>query len=135
MNTGHDGSMSTLHANNPRDAISRLESLVMMCGMSMPIEAIRRNIASAVNLVIQVSRMNDGSRKVTNITEIMGIEGETMVLQDIFSFQPSEQRDEQGSIVGEFHNHGLLMRSSVRERASLFNLGDELKQIFTTVMP
>ncbi|ECC2365789.1 CpaF family protein, partial [Salmonella enterica] len=72
MNTGHDGSMSTLHANSPRDAISRLENMVMMAGMNMPVESIRRNIASAINIIIQVSRLNDGTRKIMNISEVMG---------------------------------------------------------------
>ncbi|EAQ3168856.1 CpaF family protein, partial [Salmonella enterica] len=87
MNTGHDGSMSTLHANSPRDAISRLENMVMMAGMNMPVESIRRNIASAINIIIQVSRLNDGTRKIMNISEVMGIEGDCIILQDIFSFK------------------------------------------------
>ena len=135
MNTGHDGSMSTVHANTPRDAVSRLESLVMMCGMSMPLDAIRRNITSAINLVIHVSRMNDGSRKVTHITEIMGTEGDVVILQDIFSFHSEDKRDEQGRIVGEFRNHGLLLRSAVRASAGMFNLSEELQQLFSPVAP
>lgn len=87
MNTGHDGSMSTLHANSPRDAISRLENMVMMAGMNIPMESIRRNIVSAINIVVQVSRLNDGSRKIMNISEVMGIEGDRVILQDIFSFE------------------------------------------------
>lgn len=130
MNTGHDGSMSTLHANNPRDAIARLESMVMMCGMNMPVQAIRRNIASAVNLIIQVSRMNDGSRKVTCISEIMGIEGDNVILQDIFSFHAATQRNAEGRVVGEFRNHGLLIRSAVRTNANMFSLNEELTEIF-----
>ncbi|EAR6136628.1 CpaF family protein, partial [Salmonella enterica] len=93
MNTGHDGSMSTLHANSPRDAISRLENMVMMAGMNMPVESIRRNIASAINIIIQVSRLNDGTRKIMNISEVMGIEGDCIILQDIFSFKAQAHRD------------------------------------------
>ncbi|MFI8416080.1 CpaF family protein [Serratia sp. NPDC078593] len=130
MNTGHDGSMSTLHANNPRDAVSRLENMVMMAGMNIPIESIRRNIVSAVNIVIQSTRLNDGSRKIMNISEVMGIEGDRVILQDIFSFQSQSERDEQGKIKGEFVNHGLLMRSAVMRNAVMFNLNEELKQIF-----
>lgn len=130
MNTGHDGSMSTLHANNPRDAVSRLENMVMMAGMNIPIESIRRNIVSAINLVIQVSRLNDGSRKIMNISEVMGIEGDRVILQDIFSFKSCSERDENGKIVGEFINHGLLVRSAVMKNAVMFSLDDELKQIF-----
>ncbi|EKO1371927.1 CpaF family protein, partial [Salmonella enterica] len=98
MNTGHDGSMSTLHANSPRDAISRLENMVMMAGMNMPVESIRRNIASAINIIIQVSRLNDGTRKIMNISEVMGIEGDCIILQDIFSFKAQAHRDENGKI-------------------------------------
>ncbi|EAZ8110424.1 CpaF family protein, partial [Salmonella enterica] len=108
MNTGHDGSMSTLHANSPRDAISRLENMVMMAGMNMPVESIRRNIASAINIIIQVSRLNDGTRKIMNISEVMGIEGDCIILQDIFSFKAQAHRDENGKIQGEFHSEGLL---------------------------
>jgi len=111
MNTGHDGSMSTLHANSPRDAVARLENMVMMAGMGIPIESIRRNIASAINLIIQASRLNDGSRKVMNISEIMGIEGDKIILQDIFSFSGEDERDADGKIQGEFINHGRNVRS------------------------
>ncbi len=130
MNTGHDGSMSTLHANNPRDAVSRLENMVMMGGMNIPMESIRRNIASAVNIIIQASRLNDGSRKVMNISEVMGIEGDRIILQDIFAFKSQNDRDENGKIKGEFVNNGLLMRSTVMQNAIMFNLSNELKQIF-----
>ncbi|MGV6988683.1 CpaF family protein [Testudinibacter sp. P80/BLE/0925] len=130
MNTGHDGSMSTLHANSPRDATARLESMVMMASAALPLEAIRRNIASAVNLIIQASRLNDGSRKVVNITEIMGMESGQIVMQDIFSYEPSKYRDENGKITGRFICHGLLSRSIVAENAKVFNLSNELQSIF-----
>lgn len=130
MNTGHDGSMSTLHANSPRDATARLESMIMMANASLPLEAIRRNIASAVNIIIQASRLNDGSRKIMNITELMGMENGQIVLQDIFSYQPSKYRDNNGKIVGEFISHGLLTRSIVYQNAQVFNLSNELQSIF-----
>ncbi|WP_033137017.1 CpaF family protein [Aeromonas finlandensis] len=130
MNTGHDGSMSTLHANTPRDAIARLESMVMMSGMNMPIDVIRRNIASAVHIIIQASRMNDGSRKITSIAEVMGIEGDRIVLQDIFTYKAQAGRTEDGKIRGEFCNHGLLLRSVVMQNAVFFDLDKELKTIF-----
>lgn len=133
MNTGHNGSMSTLHANSPRDAIARLESMIMMGPVNMPLFTIRRNIASAINIIIQVSRMSDGTRKVRHISEIMGMEGDNIILQDIFSFKPDEERDEQGKIQGEFINHGLLSRSSVRINSSIYNLSDELNSIFSMV--
>ena len=130
MNTGHDGSMSTLHANSPRDATARLESMIMMANASLPLEAIRCNIASAVNIIIQASRLNDGSRKIVNITELMGMENGQIVLQDIFSYQPSKYRDNNGKILGEFISHGLLTRSIVYQNAQVFNLSNELQSIF-----
>lgn len=133
MNTGHNGSMSTLHANTPRDAVARLESMIMMGPVNMPLITIRRNIASAINLIVQVSRMNDGSRKIRNISEIMGMEGEHVVLQDIFTFQPASTRDDKGRIQGEFINHGLFNRSSVRINADIHNLANELNSVFSTV--
>ena len=133
MNTGHDGSMSTLHANSPRDATSRLESMVMMSNASLPLEAIRRNISSAVNIIVQASRLNDGSRKIMNITELMGMENGQIVLQDIFSYKPSKYRDKNGKIIGEFINHGLLTRSIVYQNAQVFNLSSELQSIFGEV--
>lgn len=134
MNTGHNGSMSTLHANTPRDAIARLESMIMMGPVNMPLFTIRRNIASAINLIIQVSRMNDGTRKVRYISEIMGMEGENIVLQNIFSFKPAKTRNDQGRIQGEFINHGLFNRSSVRVNADIYNLSNELESVFSAVV-
>ena len=87
MNTGHDGSLTTVHSNSPRDAISRLETLVLMAGFDLPIRVIRAQIAAAVNLIVQQERLRDGSRKVTRVTEVQGVEGENVVLQDIFIFQ------------------------------------------------
>lgn len=130
MNTGHDGSMSTLHANSPRDAISRLENMVMMAGMNIPMESVRRNISSAINIIVQVSRLNDGTRKIMNISEVMGFERDMVILQDIFSFKAKNQRDENNKIQGDFVNHGLLLRSEVMKNASMFNLTNELKNLF-----
>mgnify|MGYP003366789117 FL=1 len=130
MNTGHDGSMSTLHANSPRDAIARLESMVMMSSAALPLTAIRRNIASAVNLVVQVSRLPDGSRKVMNITEVMGMEGDNIVLQDIFTYSAQAERNENGKIVGNFTSQGLLQRSVIYRQALVHELLEPLKQLF-----
>ncbi|MGE4234475.1 MAG: ATPase, T2SS/T4P/T4SS family [Bacteriovoracia bacterium] len=107
MNTGHDGSLTTLHANNPRDAIARLETLVMMSGVSMPLKAIREQISSAVHLIIQQSRLNDGSRKVTYITEVSGIQGDVISLQDIFVFK-QEGLDKKRKIIGRFVPTGFI---------------------------
>ena len=87
MNTGHDGSLTTLHANTPRDALSRLETMVLMSGMDLPLKVVRQQISSAVDLIIQQTRLKDGSRKVTAITEVVGMEGETVVMTDIFKFE------------------------------------------------
>ena len=106
MNTGHDGSMTTVHANNPRDAISRIETLVNMSGCDLPLSAVRKQIASAVNLIIQASRLQGGPRKVTYITEIVGMEGETIVMQDIFKFQ-QDGIGENGKAFGHFESTGV----------------------------
>jgi pilus assembly protein CpaF len=106
MNTGHDGSMTTLHANTPRDAISRIETMVLMAGMDLPVRAIREQIASAVNLIVQQSRLKDGSRKITNITEVQGMEGDVVVLQDVFVFEQTGI-DERGKIVGQLRPTGI----------------------------
>lgn len=87
MNTGHDGSMATVHANNPRDALSRIETLVMMAGMDLPVRAIREQISSAVNLIVQASRLSDGSRKITHVTEVVGMQGDVITTQNIFEFR------------------------------------------------
>ena len=106
MNTGHDGSLTTIHANTPRDAISRLETMVAMANLNIPEGAIRRQIASAIDVVVQVSRLSDGTRKVTNITEITGMEGEVVSMQDIFLFQKRGIRDN-GEVVGSFLPAGI----------------------------
>jgi pilus assembly protein CpaF len=107
MNTGHDGSLTTLHANNPRDAIARLETLVMMSGVSMPLKAIREQIASAVHLIVQQSRLSDGSRKITYITEVTGIQGDIVSLQDIFIFK-QEGFDKKRKIIGKYVPTGFI---------------------------
>lgn len=106
MNTGHDGSLTTAHANSPRDVISRLETMVLMAGMDLPIKAIREQIASAVDLIIQQSRLRDGSRKITYITEVQGMEGDVIVLQDLFRFE-QDGLDEDGKLKGEFQTSGI----------------------------
>lgn len=135
MNTGHDGSMSTLHANSPRDALARLESMVMMSSVALPLSAIRRNIASAVNIIVQVSRLPDGARKVINITEVMGIEGDNIILQDIFSFSAQADHNNLGQIQGSFTSFGLLQRSAVYRQALVHGLLDPLTQLFGNRIP
>jgi pilus assembly protein CpaF len=105
MNTGHDGSLTTVHANSPRDAISRLETLVLMAGMDLPISVVRRQIVSALEVIIQQSRLRDGSRKVTSITEVQGLEGDTPVLQEVFAFE--EFGEENGKVQGRLKPTGI----------------------------
>jgi pilus assembly protein CpaF len=106
MNTGHDGSLTTIHSNSPRDTISRLETMSMMSGLEMPLSAIRKQIASALNLVVQLSRFPDGSRRITNISEVVGMEGEVITMTDIFKFHPTGV-DQNRRTVGEFRATGL----------------------------
>ncbi|MEJ7771778.1 MAG: CpaF family protein [Geodermatophilaceae bacterium] len=101
MNTGHDGSLSTVHANSPRDAIARLETLVLMAGMDLPLRAIREQIASAVDVIVQLSRLRDGTRRVTYVTEVQGMEGETVTLQDAFLFDYAAGVDAGGRFLGK----------------------------------
>lgn len=109
MNTGHDGSMTTLHANTPRDAIARIETMCLMSGMDLPVRAIREQIASAVNLIVQLSRLKDGSRKTVYITEVQGMEGDVVVLSDIFVFE-QQGLDEKGKIIGQLKPTGIRPR-------------------------
>ncbi|MCB6179665.1 CpaF family protein [Rhodobacter sp. Har01] len=121
MNTGHDGSMTTIHANNPRDAVSRLENMVAMAGIEMPLKAMRSQIASAVNLIVQASRLQDGSRRMTSVTEITGMEGDVISMQEIFRYErlgiePS------GKIIGRFNATGIRSAYSERFRQWGFDL-------------
>jgi pilus assembly protein CpaF len=105
MNTGHDGSMSTGHANSPRDMLSRLETMVMMTGMELPLRAIREQIASAVDVIVHQSRLKDGSRRITHITEVQGMEGDVVVMQDIFVFEQTGVID--GKVQGRLKPTGI----------------------------
>ncbi|MFA0569604.1 CpaF family protein [Vibrio gallaecicus] len=134
MNTGHDGSMSTLHANTPRDALARVEAMVMMATSNLPLAAIRRTIVSAVDIVIQISRLHDGSRKVMSITEVIGLEGDNVVLEEIFKFQPSMSQDT-GKVTGKYVTAGLMQRSVLVEKARFFGLEQQLNEAFTVGIP
>ena len=125
MNTGHDGSLTTLHANTPRDALSRLETMVLMAGMDLPLKVVRQQISSAVDLIIQQTRLKDGSRKVTAITEVVGMEGETVVMTDIFKFEQTGV-GENGKIIGELKPSGIRPIFSPRLEAAGFKLGAEI---------
>jgi pilus assembly protein CpaF len=110
MNTGHDGSLSTVHANSPRDAIARLETLVLMAGMDLPLRAIREQVSSAVDVIVQVTRLRDGSRRITHVTEVQGMEGDVVTLQDAFLFDYSAGLDAQGRFLGKAVPTGIRPR-------------------------
>ena len=107
MNTGHEGSMSTLHANTPRDGLNRLETMVMMAGTELPVRAIREYISSALSLIVHLTRMKDGSRRVTSITEVVGMEGDLITLQEIFRFKYAGRVDEEGRVLGKIEPTGI----------------------------
>ncbi len=125
MNTGHDGSLTTLHANTPRDALSRLETMVLMSGMDLPLKVVRQQIASAVDLIIQQTRLKDGSRKVTAITEVVGMEGDTVVMTDIFKFEQTGV-GLNGKINGELKATGIRPNFGPKLEAAGFKLGAEI---------
>jgi len=121
MNTGHDGSLTTIHANSPRDTLSRLETLVLMAGMDLPLSVVRKQIVSAVDIIVQQARLRDGSRKVINITEVTGMEGETVVMQDIFRFE-EQGGGEEGKVVGDFMPGGVRPNCEIRLKTHGFSL-------------
>jgi len=122
MNTGHDGSLTTVHANTPRDSLARLETLVLMAGIDLPVKAIRDQVSSAVNLIVQQARMKDGGRRVTAISEVEGMESDVITLQDLFTFDYAAGRDENGKFLGTLKSTGL--RPKFTEQ--LHDLGIEL---------
>jgi len=130
MNTGHDGSMTTLHANSPRDALARLETLVLMAGVDLPIRAIRQQVAGAINLIVQLSRLRDGSRKVTGITEIVGMEQDVITTQDIFVLEQKGATPD-GKVLAEFRPTGL--RPKILDR--MFAQGIPLPKEITALFP
>jgi pilus assembly protein CpaF len=117
MNTGHDGSLTTIHANSPRDALSRLETMVAMASFNIPDIATRRQISSALDVVVQVSRLSDGTRKVTSLAEIIGMEGEVVTMQDIFVFQKRGVK-ENGEVLGDFMPTGIRPKFAERLEVS-----------------
>lgn len=125
MNTGHDGSLTTLHANSPRDALSRLETMSLMAGMELPLKVIREQIASAIDLIIQQTRLKDGSRKVTSITEVSGMEGDTIVMTEIFKFEQTSVSQD-GSVNGNLVPTGIRPFFSQRLEQNGFKLGPEV---------
>ena len=125
MNTGHDGSLTTIHANTPRDALARLETMIQMTGMRLSDRAMRQQIASALDLVLQVARLSDGTRRVTSISEITGMEGETITMQEIFQYERTGV-DSQGQVIGRFRPTGIRPRFAERLKAC----GLQLPRVF-----
>jgi pilus assembly protein CpaF len=125
MNTGHDGSLTTLHANGPRDALHRLENLVLMAGHMLPDKAIREQVASALELIVHVSRIADGSRKILSVQEILGMEGSVVTMQEIFRFT-APGVDGDGTVNGYFEATGIVPRSIDRMRISGMDISNEL---------
>ncbi|WP_461205480.1 CpaF family protein [Clostridium sp. DL1XJH146] len=128
MNTGHDGSLATGHSNSPRDMIARLETMVLMAGMDLPVRAIRQQIAGAIDLIIQQSRLSDGTRRIVSITEVQGLEGDIVVLQDIFTFK-QQGKDQNGKVIGNMISTGIrpkfydrIISSGLEIPDSIFNL-------------
>jgi pilus assembly protein CpaF len=125
MNTGHDGSLTTLHSNSPRDAVSRLETMVLMAGVDLPIKSIRQQIASAIDLIIQVARLKDGTRKITGVNEVSGMEGDTVVMTEIYKFEQNSV-DKNGHILGEIKPTGMRPLFMSRVEASGIKLSPEV---------
>ena len=117
MNTGHDGSLTTVHANSPRDAVARMETLALMANLNLPEQAVRRQIASAIAIVIQVARMSDGSRRMTHMTEITGMEDDVVSMQDVFVFEKHGVSPE-GRTVGTFTANGIRPKFAEKLKAS-----------------
>jgi pilus assembly protein CpaF len=113
MNTGHDGSLTTLHSNSPRDALSRLETMISMAGLRLPEKGMRQQIASAIDIVVQVARLADGQRKIVSVAEIVGMEGEVITMQDLFLYE-REGLDEEGNVTGRFRATGIRPRCADR---------------------
>ncbi|MBF0334247.1 MAG: CpaF family protein [Alphaproteobacteria bacterium] len=131
MNTGHDGSMGTIHANNPREAISRVENMIAMGGFSLPAKTVREQIAGAVQVIVQAARLRDGSRKITHVTEVVGMEGEVITLQDLLVYEILGE-DERGKIIGRHRPTGL--RPKFWDRARYFGLEKELAEAMEDVV-
>jgi pilus assembly protein CpaF len=125
MNTGHEGSLCTLHSNSPRDAIARLETMVLMSGLDMPVVAIRKQISSAIDLIVHMARLEDGSRKITRISEVTHMEGEVVTLSDLFQFE-QRGKDEDGNILGEIRSTGLRPSFNPRLELAGFRLRPQI---------
>jgi pilus assembly protein CpaF len=128
MNTGHDGSLTTVHSNSPRDTLARLETLVLMAGYDLPVRAIREQMASALDLIVHLSRLRDGTRRITHITEVQGMEGDVITLQDIFLFDYGMGVDEHGRFKGHLKATGVRPKFAEKLADLGIRLGQEVFQ-------
>ncbi len=135
MNTGHDGSLTTVHANTPRDTLSRLETLTLMSGFDLPVRAIREQMASAIDVIVQIARLRDGSRRITHITEVQGMEGEVITLQDVFMFDFAAGVDDAGRYRGALKATGIRPKFAEKLTAEGIRLGPETFQPNPSGMP
>ena len=126
MNTGHEGSLTTIHANTPRDALARLETMIAMAGLDLPEKAMRQQIASALDVVVQVTRLPDGTRKIVSISEIIGMEGDVITMQEIFTFERVGDRRRRDACVGQFQATGIRPYFSDRLRVRGIQLPTDL---------
>ena len=131
MNTGHDGSLTTIHSNTPRDTLARIETMTLMSGLELPVRAIREQVASAIDMIVHLSRMRDGTRRVTNVSEVLGMEGDTIVMQDLYLFDYGMGIDEDGRFLGRLKSTGIRPKFSDR----LTDLGISLEPELFTLEP
>lgn len=125
MNTGHEGSMATIHANNPRDCLARIENLIGLSGVALPTAAVRRQISSAIELIVQIARMRDGRRRIVKVEEVVGLEGDTIITQELFTFRPGPM-DDNGVLTGKYESSRIMPR--FYEKAQYFGLEKELEE-------
>jgi pilus assembly protein CpaF len=126
MNTGHDGSMGTLHANSPREALQRIESMITMGGYNLPSKTIREMIVGSIDVIIQAARLRDGSRRITHVTEVLGTEGDTIITQDLFVYEVNGE-DENGKLVGRHRSTGIA-RPAFWDRAKYYGMDQALAE-------
>ncbi|MGI9419230.1 MAG: ATPase, T2SS/T4P/T4SS family, partial [Geminicoccaceae bacterium] len=131
MNTGHDGSMTTIHANTPRDALGRLEQMIMMTGVEFPLRSMRAQIVSAINIVIQLERLADGKRRMVSLQEVVGMEGEVVTMQEIFHFE-KQGVDAEGRVLGRYRATGIRPKFADRLAANGVDLSNDLFRTETT---
>jgi pilus assembly protein CpaF len=132
MNTGHDGSITTVHSNSPRDTLSRVETMTLMAGMDLPVRVIREQMASALDMIVHLTRLRDGTRRVTHVSEVMGMEGDVVVLQDIYTFDFAAGIDEEGRFRGGLKSTGI--RPSFSEKLNDYGIALE-PSLFANTMP